>query len=1136
MRIRLNDEQARAAEQLEGPVLVTAGAGSGKTRMLTERFANAVVGGRLKGWDAVDPGRVVAITYTEKAAGEIAERVRAEIRSGDAGRTGSREDLWISTIHGFCTRLLRRNPFEAGIDPLFAVADSLKSGRLRERAFGEALARLDENDAGIRELLDVYGEDAVFEATLETSRQLAVAGLDATAIVPEPAPTIAELIAEAKGLFADGTTVCDIDYTGSSTTHLEHAQLCRDLLDECSQIDSGDRPEHEVFARIRILAEAYAPIRRLVGFEDLKEEMVTRKARLLGHVATALVSPYQRDLVGVVGEYALRYAQLKREAGVLDFEDLQLCAVRLLERNPELAADYDDHFRVVMVDEFQDTDALQLRLIERVAGENLCTVGDEMQSIYGFRGADVEVYRSHREAMSSNGALKAELAINYRSHPQIIEFVNAVFGSAEYTRNTALPLRPVSEGRESEHMDQVLGADARVEVLVVDSGDTGMPIAREREADEIASRLAELRERGMDPGDVAILLRAYKDAHVYADALARKGIPAAIVGGSRFFGLAETAVMKALTRVIANVADETALGTLLASEFVSVSDDALLKTRLDSEGPRRGLWELVCSEHDMLDSADALALHRLREVIESARARVGREPLEDVLLKAVEEAGYDLRLIGRGNMGRDAFANVLKFARRAAEFELNEGSGPAGFAAHLEDKERLRDLEAPDSATDDEFSAVRIMSIHASKGLEFPVVVVPDIGRKAPANGRVVRVERIPDALRIALKTPKGEEEGKSLPDSEWFTAFSEADAEAEAEGAERLFYVALTRARDLLLVSGCGALNPKTRPASKNDLVKLIRVLGHDLPIGEPRDELVTMDGEAACQLRVAAIDELGGEVSGPRGAVDNAPPPAFGRPTRDEAPSTRLPKTVSYTQLSEFARCPRQFKIRRVLGISPPPPVAGAHRPTRLGTALHAVLRLVSPEGTLPGSDRMAAIARYFELEASEVDRLVEAASRWRDSDVARRVRAADIVLHEAPLSISVNDGAFVIAGSIDLYARSGTDGLIVDYKSGTSGVEDELPGRYQLQADCYALAALLDGCERVEVVFARPEVIRDGAMERVTFTFSAPDAERIDAALASTYREMESSAFEPMKGKACVNCEVPPGLCEHRSARGE
>ena len=1133
----LNHEQELAARRLSGRVLVTAGAGSGKTRMLTERFANAVVPGRLEGWVPVDPGSVVAITYTEKAAGEIAERVRGEIDRSCAASAANCDDLWISTIHGFCSRILRRNPFEAGIDPLFSVADTLEAGRLRERAFGDALKQLDSVDGRLRELLEAYRTDAVFAATLEVVRQLAVAGLDAASVRLELARTVSELLDEAESLFGDGLSTCDIDYHGSSKAPVEHSEQCGELLVECSAIASLDHSDRGTLERIMAMAQSYRPLKKLKGFDDLNEELTLRKDQLCGHAAAALAAAHAMTLRELVIEYADRYQRLKGQAGVLDFEDLQTKAVDLLVRRSEIADGYRERFRVVMIDEFQDTDALQLRLVEHVAGENLCTVGDEMQSIYGFRGADVEVYRRHRASMEEGGALVAELATNYRSHPGILAFVNLVFGSEEYSQNKTLPLKPAPEGRGAQPLDAVLGEQPRVEVLFVDSGGEGLATARVREAAEIADRLAELRRGGMAPGDVAVLLRAYADAHIYAEALSERGIPAVIIGGGRFFGLPETAVMRALTRVIANVQDEAALGVLLVSEFIPVADDALLRLRLEAQGRRPSLWELVCSGSEALDVADAQALGRLQEVVEAARSRVGREPLADVLLRAVEEAGYDLRLLGQGNMGRDAFANVLKFARRAAEFELRDGSGPAGFSAHLEAKERLNDLEAPDSAVDEGVSSVQIMSIHASKGLEFPIVVVPDIGRAGRRNGGIVRTERAPDELRVALKTPQNADDGESLPGSEWFTAFGKRATAAEDEGMERLFYVALTRARDLLLVSGSGNLNPVKRSTRNLDIVKLARVLGYDVPIGENRDEVLTGDSGQTCRVRV--VDLADGPPGTPQKRVQesNAPPPAFGEPLAAPLARSWLPDSVSYTQFSEFDRCPRQFRVRRVLGITPPAPVASGRRePKRLGIALHAALRLITPEGAPPGEARMEALARYFELDAEEAARLAEAIASYCESDIARRAAGADIVMREAPLSVAIGRGLFVMAGSIDLYARSGDSALIVDYKSGTSGAHQELFDRYRLQADCYAFAALRDGCAHVEVVFVRPEVICDGQVEQVGFSFDAQDAGSIEVELVRRYRAIEESEFAPAPGAACAGCDVPRGLCEHRAVLGE
>jgi hypothetical protein len=205
---------------------------------------------------------------------------------------------------------------------------------------------------------------------------------------------------------------------------------------------------------------------------------------------------------------------------------------------------------------------------------------------------------------------------------------------------------------------------------------------------------------------------------------------------------------------------------------------------------------------------------------------------------------------------------------------------------------------------------------------------------------------------------------------------------------------------------------------------------------------------------------------------------------------------------------------------------------QPMRLGTALHAALRLVTPDGTLPDQTRMGALARYFDLSEEDSDRLAEASARYCASDVAKRAFSAETIKHEVPLSVAIGEGLFVLGGSIDLYARSGDAALIVDYKSGKSGTGEELPDRYRLQADCYAFAALRDGCNSVDVVFVRPEVTRDGQIEQVGFDYEAGDARTIESELVRRYRDIEKSRFDPAPGATCATCDIPHGLCEHRA----
>jgi ATP-dependent helicase/nuclease subunit A len=1134
MSVELNPDQRAAAECLDRPVFVTAGAGSGKTRMLTQRFLNAMVPGAVAGWRPAALDEILAITFTDKAAGEIAERVRLALRMADRvdeARTVSA--AWISTIHGLCTRLLRRFAFDVGIDPLFTVGDVLRVGQLRERAF-EAAARavLADSGDGVR-LFDAFDYSALFSATVAVARELAVVGMSADDIELESAESTTKLLGEARELFQQGMTTCDLGYAGSSSDPWDHAGRCEQLLGRCSALASVGQAESEVLSELLEVLDAYRPLRRLKGFEEVTDDLLAVRQDLVGRAAAALTVPHARALKRVVREYCGAYAASKDSVGVLDFDDLQIKAVALLEQRPDIAERYRTLFRVVMVDEFQDTDALQLRLVEALSDGDLCTVGDEMQSIYRFRGADVGVYRAHRQRMEKAGALVAELDVNYRSHPDILGFVNSVFASTEYFGGSLLRLE-APRGRGAGDLDATLGLAPRVETLFVDSTDVDGGRGRAAEAACIARRLAELCDAGVRPRDVAVLVRTYTHAHSYAEALSNAGLPAVVIGGSRFFGLPEIAVMRALNRAIANVEDGVALGALVASDFVPMTSDALAILRLGSgDRDSRSLWTLLRENTWMLAAADREAADRLASVLERACARVGRIPLADVLLLAVEEAGWDLRLLAGGNVGRDAFANVLKFARQATAFEMSAGAGPAGFAQHLDSKERFGETEAPASLADDGSDAVRIMSIHASKGLEFPIVAVPGLAAQGKNDSLSVRTARQGSGLAIAVKTPPGVD-GAVRSASSWFTRFSEDDARADAEESARVLYVACTRAKEMLLVSGSMGLRPARGTKANNDLVRLSRILGVTIPIEGPSDTVVRL-GHPVVPCRVRVVDaaddanmKCAASASEHEGMV--LPPPAG--PVLEESPRAIAPERLSYTQLSEFEHCPRRFWVRRVAGVrSARIPEPGAVDPLRFGTALHAGLRLVGPGGDPPSLERLEAIARFFELDRSGALRLDRSVDRYCASETARRVVAEQTVRRESPFSMRIG-GRFLLTGSIDLYARTGDRAFVVDYKSGETGHFGELKERYALQAECYALAVLRDGCASVTVEFVRPEVeVPNGGMQCARFEFSDSDAERIDAELMLRYADIESSSFDPSPSNGCLHCDVPAGLCPER-----
>ena len=1136
MTVDLNADQRRAAECLERPVLVTAGAGSGKTRMLTQRFVNAVVPPSGCAWAPADVDQIVAITFTDKAAGEIAQRVRLALQS--AGRAEEARRLgnaWISTIHGMCSRVLRRHPLEAGVDPLFGVADTIQTGRLRERAFEEAAREVADASAEGAALFDRYEFDALFSACVAIDRQLGVLGLGAGDMDLEDAESGQQLAAEAQALFTLGMTTCDLGYSGTSSDPDDHVIRCEELLGRCSVLASAGHEEAQLLDELLTALEAYRPLKKLKGLEALAAELVALKQDLTGRVAAAIVAPHADALKRLVTAYTVAYSDKKAAAGLLDYDDLQVRAVRLLDSRPDIAMGYRSRFRVVMVDEFQDTDALQLRLVESISEDNLCTVGDQNQSIYRFRGADVDVYRMHRARMAQAGAFVAELDVNYRSHPDVLGFVNCVFGSDEYFGEELLMLRTPAGDRSAGLLDGVLGDRSRVEVVFVDSSVDGR-LARLAEAKTVALRLSELCDSGAKAGQMAILLRSYSHAHDYAEALSSVGMSAVVVGGSRFFGLPEIAVMRALNRAIANLEDQAALGVLLASDFVAISTDALAMLRL-GRGARdsRSLWELLQDLPDGLSAIDAESIARLVDVLGEAADRVGSAPLADVLLLAVERTGWDLRLFSQGNVGRDAFANVLKFLRQAAAFEGSGGSGPAGFAAHLDTKERLGDTEAPASLADDSSDAVRIMSIHASKGLEFPIVVVPELATRGRGDALSVRMAGRGEGLAVALKTPP-DDNGEARTPSRWVADFSAIDDEADAEESARVLYVACTRAQEFLLVSGSMGLQTKKPTSARHHLARLSRILGVQNPVSGPSDNAVFVLGtEVGCRVRVVDPAQVAGVGPDEPAETDDLPLPPDAKAIVGDPERRRPPERLSYTQFSEFEHCPKRYWVKRVLGVgNSETSYEDGVDPIQFGTALHTALRLVSGETEAPSYKQMRAITRFFELSEEGAARLGQAVERYCGSELARRADRGDVVRRESPFAMHVG-GRFLLTGSIDLFSSTGDCALILDYKSGSAGEAAELGERYLLQAECYAMAVLRDGCESVDIVFMRPEVVDEsGSIQQTAFTFAAHDADRIEDELIARYEEICGSAFEARPSQQCERCDVAFGLCPHVPVR--
>jgi ATP-dependent helicase/nuclease subunit A len=1132
-RPTLTDEQERAVARRGEPLLLSAAAGSGKTSVLVERFVRAVRE------DGLAPGRILAITFTERAAGELRERVRArflELDEREAAR--DTEAAFVGTFHGFCARLLRAHPLMAGLDPDFAILDEGLSGRLRGLAFSAALREFlrGERSEAV-DLIGAYGVDRVQAMIVSVYAQLRSQG--------QRLPRLPVSLAPMRRADSPERDIAVEDRGDSDDVDLEAARACG-LLDEL-----------------------------LRGFGNA-------------------------------------YDALKQARGAVDFDDLELCAGELLDERESVRAAWSERFELLMVDEFQDTNPRQLAILHALERENLFTVGDELQSIYGFRYADVNLFRARRAELAGRGASLA-LTRNFRSRPTLLQAVNAVFDER------FVDFSELVAGREDGGDGD--GGEPRIELLLSDrsgweaspelaariaAGLPSAPLWRQAEARLLAQRVAELVDSGRArAGEVVVLLRAVGDLDVYERALQLHGLRTlASVGG--FWDDQQVGDLLAYLRALANPLDEEALYSALASPLAGLSRDGLALLARAARAGRSGAWETALSDlagnvEIGLAAPDRDTLESFCGLLREERASASRRTLSELLERAIAAGGYREHVLGL-EWGERRLANVHKLLRLARRFESGEGRDLRGFldhVAHLTDARSGAEPDAPVEASEPD--AVRLMSIHAAKGLEFPVVCVADLGRAQ--NTRVGDLLVDGESVGLQLLRLDGAGGTPALD----FERLCERRRGAEAEEEDRILYVAMTRARERLILSGAVDFErwPDERqgasaiawlgPALVDDLPALVQGAewsSRDLPLAAPLAQaaagerpttsgsggrvrcvlsapasvgaVLCMDREperAPSSIREVARGEVAegevaegevaeGEVAEADGQLrlewETAVVTAVTTTTTKERGVSRDPApaaTLSYTSLSQLERCGYRYYLERVLGLREDRSAArtldggGSLEARARGTLVHRLLE--SADFALPGApspERVASVARELGLrvgraEREEIAGLIDAASR---SAPAARVASARNVRREHPFAFSLTDEEPLVTGVIDLLAGE-PDGsfLVLDYKSDRVSPELDLGAlverEYSIQRLLYALAVLREGAPSVEIVhwfLQRPH-------EWVGARYTAGDRATLEEMLAQRLARARSQAStfsvsaHPHRG-LCLTCPGRASLC--------
>lgn len=1109
-------EQLEAIEARDQAFALAANAGSGKTSVLVERFVRDVT------VDGIEPARILAITFTDRAAGELRGRVRRSLiehQRRDAAHESAA--AFISTFHGFCTRILRAHPLLAGLAPGFTVLDDTETVALRAQAFQLALAGW-LSLPGALDLAADFNVSRLSEVLFEVFDEQRSRGVTA----PRLPPAIGGAnLAAARSRLADARAAIALELAGAGQIAtvikaLDTLDRCAAMLAAQTPLAPGDLADVKLHGRsAHALGTAAA-----LAYEAARSACAQAVADELGAAAVRLLDE-------LLVAFTDCFTALKHERGGADFDDLELRASALLSEHADVAMLWRERFDRLMVDELQDTNARQMAILAMLDRDNLFTVGDEFQSIYAFRHADVEIFRD-RFAFQHSRERAGVLSANFRSRSTILDAVNAVF--APLFGSAFVPLRA---GRDDA------AAGPPIELLISDINGwedqeellgpelAPAPLWRRAEARLLAQRIDQLIAAGeAQAGEIVVLLRASTDMRVYESAIADLGHVTLAGAGEGFYSRPEVADLAAYVQTLANPLDELALFGVLASPLYGASSDELAALALRARETDQTPWEVLQGEF----SAEPIGAFAAR--LADARDGAQTSSLAEVVARGVREHGYELYLCQLHSPERRV-ANMHKLLRLARDFEHREGRDLRRFADALSAGllGALREPEAPPPIAD----AVRLMTIHQAKGLEFPVVCLADLGR-SPNN---TQPHLLTSGEQVGLSLPRLDDE--PLPT----LAYEElVDARKQAGAAEerRVFYVAMTRARERLILSGAARFDNWSR--EKSPMTWLGPALAADLPERAARGgagaAVVAGVDDVAIRLSLSTAQTIGEVLAD---ATARPPDAAVAGPViADRAPravrSAPALGRLSYSALADYEHCGYRYYLQRVLGMPevPPPPTDSAERGiggAGRGVVVHAILEQLDfarPQPVdRPAIQAAAASSGLTLADASDFSEIAALADAFAASPLLARLASARDVRREQTFAFTLQDGE-VVWGFIDVSGVEADDTLlIVDYKTDRlidgEALAAHIERDYAVQRLVYALAGLRAGAPAVEIAYS----FLRAPQHPVSTVYAAAARERLEAELRDRVTALRSGRFavtsQPGRDR-CLTCPGRARLCSY------
>jgi len=838
---------------------VFAGAGTGKTHGLVTECLR-LLGGADRD-EPLPPAKLCLLTFTEKAAAEMRGRLAARVAAlasgevsepelvaafGAGGRPVPPASEWrrvqgrlssatIATFHGFCAGLLRRAPVGSGTPPDFVLLDEDESvDLLEELAERLVLERLEGEDGAVEALctdLDLRGmrRTGLVELLVDQARRVRDHG-------HAPGGLVVTSGEDVRRAFADsGARARALVEDALGRARAERSE-CAPVLAAIADLLVGWGPETalERAARLADLRDALPARGGKNGLGTAvraARDALTGGDSPLGAAALLLARPHEETWRALLVELEARQRAAFDDAGVLDFSELLIRARDLLASDPGVRAREQARIGALLLDEFQDTNVLQLELTFLLAEARegapraleaggpralplepgfLCAVGDRKQSIYDFRGADVEVFEELARAVEAGGGERRFLRVSRRAQPELVTALNGVLGVVLGPTPGApweVPFRPGED--DLQPWRPQVGPVSCVERLVAVAAEDRAEERRRAEADLLARRLAHLLApdsearvpeggelRPVRGGDVAILLRSFVEVGHYTDALARHHVPHRILRGRGIYGSPEVRDVAALLGLLTDPRNPVHLAACLRGPAVGLSDATLVRLalphgKLDARVLAGGLPAGALP-------GEAGRWRRFCEVARRLRAGMDRRGLVELLEDAWEALGLRTALAASPH-GEEQLRNLDVVRQLAARWDARGRSDPAAFAGRLlalADRDpRIRLEEVEDARAG---PAVQLLTVHAAKGLEWPVVCIADLGAGRPvATGRLLADPRNGLAFR---PTVPWSSEAHPTPRS---VALAEVLASREQAESRRVLYVAMTRARDQLVLSG---------------------------------------------------------------------------------------------------------------------------------------------------------------------------------------------------------------------------------------------------------------------------------------------------------------------------------------------